>query len=177
MLTRSCNRCSTKNRSKARYCTKCGEEFKGVCIFFSYAHKDEALRDEVANHLSLLKHQGFVTLWHDRNINAGNDWSTHIDQHLQNAEIILLLVSSAFMASDYCYSFEMQRAMERWDYQEALVIPIILRPVDWHSAPFGKIQALPKDAVPVTSWPNQDQALLDIAARIRKAIKDSYYTP
>jgi hypothetical protein len=175
MITRMCKHCSTKNRSKARFCRQCGKQFpEGVEIFFSYAHEDELLRDKLAKHLSLLQRQGFVTIWHDRDISAGSDWSNNIDQHLQTSEIILLLVSANFIASDYCYSIEMQRAMDRIDREEVIVIPIILRPVDWKSAPFGKLQALPKDAKPIVNWSNVDQALLNTTEGIRRVIKDNY---
>lgn len=175
MITRMCKHCSMKNRSKARFCSQCGQAFPpGVEIFFSYAHGDEALRDRLAKHLSLLQRQGFVTLWHDRNISAGTNWSNSIDLHLQTAEVILLLVSANFMASDYCYSIEMQSAMDRQDREEAIVIPIILRPVDWKSAPFRKLQALPKDAKPLVMWPDIDQALYNTAEGIRRVIQDNF---
>jgi HEAT repeat protein len=141
-------------------------------LFFSYAHKDEPLRDELAKHLSLLKRQNIITDWHDRNITAGTDWAQAIDHNLNTADIILLLISSDFLASDYCYDKEMTRALERHDKSTARVIPIILRPCDWHSAPFGKLQALPKDAKPVTEWDNQDKAFTNIAQGIRKAVAE-----
>ena len=90
---------------------------------------------------------------------------------MNSAGVILLMVSADFMASDYCWDVEMKRAMERHELGEAVVIPAILRAVDWHSAPFGKLQALPKDAKPVTSWPNQDEAFTDIAKGIRRAVE------
>ncbi|MEI7870090.1 MAG: TIR domain-containing protein [Candidatus Methylumidiphilus sp.] len=142
---------------------------KPLEVFFSYAHEDEALRDELAKHLSLLKRQGVISEWHDREITAGSQWKDQIDGHLESASIILLLVSADFLNSDYCYDIEMNRALERDARGEACVIPIILRPVDWQGAPFGRLQCLPKDAEPVTSWPNRDEAFLDIAKGIRKA--------
>jgi hypothetical protein len=145
-------------------------------LFFSYAHKDETLRDELAKHLSLLKREGIITTWHDRDITAGTDWASAIDNNLNTANIILLLVSADFLASDYCYNIEMQRALDRHQQGVARVIPIILRPCDWHSAPFGKLQALPiahsAGATPVTSWDNQDEAFLAIAQGIRKAASE-----
>jgi hypothetical protein len=141
-------------------------------VFFSYAHGDEALRSELAKHLSLLQHQGIIAGWHDRQILAGTPWADAIDTHLQTAALILLLVSPDFIASPYCYNIEMQRAMARSEAGEARVIPIILRPVDWHSAPFGTLQALPKDGRPVTSWPNRDDAFLDIARGIRAVAEE-----
>ncbi len=141
-------------------------------LFFSYAHKDEPLRDQLATHLSLLKRQNIITDWHDRNITAGTDWAQAIDDNLNTASIILLLISADFLASDYCYDKEMTRALERHAQGTARVIPIILRPCDWHSAPFGKLQALPKDAKPITRWSNPDEAFTHIAQGIRKAVAE-----
>src|SRR5438128_1377433 len=97
-------------------------------VFFSYSHKDEELRDEMANHLSILKRQGVITDWHDRRITAGDEWAGQIDEHLNSAHLILLLISADFIASDYCYDLELTRAMERHEAREACVIPVILRP-------------------------------------------------
>ena len=141
-----------------------------ITVFYSYAHADEKLRDELAKHLSLLKNSGYISEWHDRDIEAGQEWEQRIDHHLETADLILLLISADFMASRYCYSIEMQRALARHNAGAARVVPIVLRPVDWQDAPFGKLQALPKNARPVTTWPNQDEAFLDIAQGIRRAV-------
>ncbi|MDZ7960941.1 MAG: TIR domain-containing protein [Aulosira sp. DedQUE10] len=143
-----------------------------VKVFFSYAHKDEALRDELATHLSLMKRQGVIQAWHDRDISAGSEWANAIDDNLEVADIILLLVSANFLASDYCYDKEMTRAMERHETKQARVIPIILKPTDWNGAPFGKLQALPRNAKPVTIWTDQDEAFLDITQGIRRVVED-----
>ena len=126
------------------------------------------MRDQLDSHLVQLKHDGVISGWHDRRISAGQEWDGEIDEHLNSAAIILLLVSSDFLASSYCYDTEVNRAMERHGAGEARVIPVILRACDWHSAPFGKLQAAPKDGTPVKLWPDQDVALLDIAKEIRR---------
>jgi hypothetical protein len=141
-------------------------------VFFSYAHEDGVLRDELAKHLHLLVRQGIIAGWHDRRITGGAEWAGVIDERLRTAHIILLLVSADFLASDYCYDIELSRAMKRHGAGEARVVPIILRPVDWHSALFGKLQALPKDGRPVTSWPNRDEAFVDIARGIRSIAEE-----
>ena len=141
---------------------------KPIEVFFSYAHEDEDLRNKLANHLSILERQGVISSWHDRLIPAGNKWADEIDEQLNTAQIILLLVSSDFIASDYCYGIEMKRALERHEAGEAQVIPIILRSVDWEGAPFAKLNALPKDAKPITSWDNQDDAFKDVTQSIRR---------
>lgn len=144
----------------------------GVEVFFSYSHRDEGLRNELEKHLSILKRQGKIDTWYDREIEAGTERQTEIEQHLNQADIILLLISADFLGSDYCYDVEVKRAMERHEQGGARVIPVILRPVDCSGTPFSKLQSLPKDANPVTSWLNQDEAFLDIAQGIRKAIAD-----
>jgi hypothetical protein len=136
-------------------------------LFYSYSHRDEELREQLENHLAMLKREGVISGWHDRRISAGQEWDGEINEHLSSAEIILLLVSADFLASNYCYDIEVKRVMERHEAHEARVLPVILRPCDWHSAPFGKVQALPKDAKPVTRWDDRDEAFLDIARGIR----------
>src|SRR5215510_6517984 len=141
-------------------------------VFFSYAHKDEKLRNELVKHLSLLQHQGVITAWHDRKITAGTEWAGAIDAHLQSAQIILMLVSADFMASAYCYDVEMQRAMARHEAKEARVIPVILRPVYWQGAPFSKLQALPTGGNPITTWSNQDTAFVNVVHGILKIVQE-----
>ncbi|MEH2047845.1 toll/interleukin-1 receptor domain-containing protein [Nostoc sp.] len=82
-------------------------------VFFSYSHRDQILRDEMEIHLAMLKRQGFIETWHDRRITAGEEFDKAISKNLEEADIILLLVSSDFLASNYCYDIEMQRAMEK----------------------------------------------------------------
>src|SRR5690242_4224174 len=141
-------------------------------IFYSYAHEDEALRKELEKHLASLQHQGFIAGWHDRLISGGTEWKHEIDSHLNTAGIILLLISASFIVSDYCYSIEMKRALERHEAGEARVIPIILKPVDWTDAPFSKLQVLPRNRKPITSWKDRNTAFLEVATAIRETLKD-----
>src|SRR5450755_2137960 len=142
-----------------------------VSMFISYAHEDEPLRKELEKHLSLLQRQGLVSTWQDRRIMAGTDWAQEINEHLKSASIILLLISADFLASDYCYSIEMQCALDRDKASQARVIPIALRPCDWKGAPFAHLQALPTDARPLTRWPDRDEAWTDVVAGVRRVIE------
>ena len=137
-------------------------------VFFSYSHKDDNLREELEKHLKVLQRQGAIKAWNDRRISAGSEWEKQIHLNLQRAQIILLLVSADFIASDYCLNIEVTQAMKRHKSGNAVVVPVILRPCDWESMPFGKLQAVPKDARPVTSWENRDEAFANITAKIRK---------
>nr|WP_321458899.1 toll/interleukin-1 receptor domain-containing protein [uncultured Vibrio sp.] len=155
-----------------------------VELFFSYCHKDEDFRNELEVHLALLKRQGVISTWHDRRIIAGSEIDSNISTHLESANVIVLLVSPYFLASDYCYEKEMARAIERHQSDEAIVIPVILHPCDWHAAPFGKLLATPTDGKPVSMFANQHEAFSIVAQDIRKAVesfgtsqKESVLTP
>ncbi|WAX95745.1 TIR domain-containing protein [Aminobacter sp. NyZ550] len=139
-------------------------------VFFSYSHADETLRDELEKQLSMLKRQGLIQTWHDRRIGAGEEIDKSIDERINKDDIILLLVSPDFLASNYCYDIEMSRALERHATGEAIVIPVILRPCDWHPAPFGKLNATPPDGKPITKWADRDEAFLEVAKALRAAL-------
>jgi len=140
-------------------------------LFFSYSHKDEELRNELETHLALLKRQGVISSWYDRRITAGSDFDKTISSELDSSQIILLLVSAHFLASDYCYEKEMTRAIEKHENGSAVVIPVILHPCDWHSAPFGHLRATPTDGKPVSMFANQHEAFAIVAKDVREAAK------
>jgi hypothetical protein len=139
-------------------------------VFFSYSHADEDLRDRLEKNLTMLKRQGVIDTFHDRRIAAGSEVDTSISAELERADVILLLVSTDFLASAYCYDIEMKMALERHERREARVIPVILRPCEWKEAPFGKLMATPRDGKPITSFPDLDDAFLQVTQAIRQAV-------
>ena len=145
---------------------------KPLKIFCSYSHEDEehfkVLRDWLAPSIR----QRSIAWWHDREITPGREWEEDIDKNLDAADIILLLVSPAFMASRYVNEKEITRAIERHERGDARVIPIIVRPADWEWPPLANLQALPKNAKSITTWPNMDEAWLDVEEGIRKAVTE-----
>jgi hypothetical protein len=143
-----------------------------VRLFISYSHKDDDWRKEFEPQLAPLKRQGFIEVWHDRRISAGQEWADAIDDNLETAQVILLFISPDFVASDYCYDREMKRALERHHQKQTRVIPVIVRPTDWTSLPFSKLQALPPDNKAVTTWANRDEAWLNVAQGIRKVVEE-----
>jgi hypothetical protein len=140
-------------------------------VFFSYSHDDEEYRDQLEKHLAALKRQGLIESWHDRRISAGAEIDDAIDKNLEEADVILLLVSASFIASEYCYGVELQRGLERHRAGEVTVIPVIVRPCDWHKLPFGTLKAVPRDGKPITTWPNFDEAYADITREVRAVVE------
>ncbi len=140
-------------------------------VFISYSHKDEAHKEDLEEHLSMLKRNGVISVWHDRKILAGQDWKDQIDQNLEEADIVVFLISPSFLASDYCYDKEVKRAMEKHDEGSAQIISVIVRDCDWNECEFSRFQAVPKDARPITLWDNRDTAWLDAVKGIRAHIE------
>ena len=119
-----------------------------------------------------MQRTGLVQKWDDRLLKAGEEWRKAIDENLERADIILLLVSADFLASDFCWQKEMKRALERHQTGEAQVIPVIIRKVDWTQAEFAKLQALPKEGKAVTLWPDRDSAWTNVAEGIRRVAEE-----
>src|SRR5713101_1919925 len=134
-----------------------------IKIVCCYAHEDHTLLSELIKYLIPLQRQETAIVWADTHIKAGADWEKEITKNLKTAQIILLLVSPDFLASDYCYSKEIVKALERHEREEIRVIPIVLRPCLWQETPLSKFQALPTDGKPVTNhdWHTQDDAFLN----------------
>jgi TIR domain/MIR domain len=145
--------------------------FGPIEVFYSYSHKDEELRRRLQTQLKPLERNGLITSWHDRLILAGTKWRKEINEHINSAGVILLLVSPEFIESDYAYGIEMERALERERAEDAIVIPVILSTVDWQDTPLGELQALPTDGKPVDTWDNPNQALYNVAQGIKNRIK------
>lgn len=143
-----------------------------VSVYLSYAHEDEPLLQSLEKHLSLLKRQRLISTWDTRQIIPGTDRASTIDLRLEQASIILLLISADFLASNYCYEVEMKYALQRHEEGLARVIPILVRHCDWSDAPFAHIQVLPINTHPITSWPDRNEAWTNVVQGIRQVIED-----
>jgi len=141
-----------------------------VSLFFSYSHRDRSTETKLEIHLAMLKREGLIGAWHDRRVGAGAELHDEISEHLEEANVILLLASPYFLASDYCYEREMARSLERHKKGDAVVIPIIVHPCDWQNAPFRNLRATPPDGKPISKFPNLHDAYLAIVKDIRQVI-------
>ena len=145
---------------------------KGLSVFVSYTHADEAFKNDLLKHLEPLRRQNLIDAWHDRKLKPGEEWDKVISTNLETADIILLLVSIDFINSKYCYDVELECALERHQSNQARVIPVILRTCMWQQTPFASLQALPKDARAVSLWPDRDEAYLNVAEGIRQVAQE-----
>lgn len=149
------------------------ERRRAARVFVSYSHRDERQLNELKTHLSPLERLKLIETWYDRRIVAGEDFGQKINENIDGADIILLLVSADFLASQYCYEIEMKRALERHERGEARVVPVIVRDVNWKVIPeLARLMAVPKDGRPVRNWPNKDTAWRDVSERVRAILED-----
>ena len=136
-----------------------------------YSSVDSALRAELATHLTLLQRQGLLDVWYDRKMDPGDEWDPEIRAQLEAVEIVLLLVSADFMASDYVWDVELKRVMERQAAGEVRVIPVLIRPCYWKSASFAKLAALPGNGRPVVDWKTNDHGWLEVVRGLRTVLE------
>ena len=140
-------------------------------VFISYAPNDGPLLKELETHISILVEQGLITCWHDQKIGGGLEEAKEIERYIASAAIILLLISSDFFACEPCQT-QMKQALKRQVKNEVRLVPILLRPSDWINTELKVLQALPFNQKPVTSWPQRDEAFLDIVQGIHQVIDD-----
>ncbi|MDU3117332.1 MAG: toll/interleukin-1 receptor domain-containing protein [Clostridioides difficile] len=139
-------------------------------VFLSYSHVDESFKEKLEKQLSPLIRNKKIESWNDRNIDAGSRLDDEIKKNLEEADIIILLVSDDFIASNYCYETEMTNAMDREQRGECKIMPIIVRPCLWEETPLKDYLLMPKDGKAITLYLNQDIAYLEIVTALKKLL-------
>jgi len=142
-----------------------------LSVFVSYSRKDTDLREKLETHLSNLKKNKLIEAWVDHQITPGQEWENEILTNLNSADIVLLLISPDFNFSSYCDK-ELKIALDRHNSNEAIVVPVILRPCDWSFTEVAKLNALPTAGKAVTKWDNIDEALLDVSLGLRRVVEN-----
>lgn len=154
--------------------TTAEETLPTLTVVLSYSHKDESLRDELDAHLAVLRRLNIVETWHDRKLIPGQGWDQRIREMIYAADVILLLLSSDFFNSDYCYDEEMRIALERHERGEAVLVPVLARPCQWKQTDIASIHGLPKDMRAVSLWEDRDLAWNDVAEAITKIARQAH---
>ncbi len=140
-------------------------------LYCSYSHRDAEFLQELLPHLKSLERRRMIQLWYDRMLPAGEAWQAAIAQELNRADIFLLLISADYLASDSVWTYELPQIIERRDRDHIRVVPIILRPTSWNDSPVGQLQALPKDALPVSQWKDRDMAWKSVVEGIEQIVR------
>ena len=139
-------------------------------LFISYSHKDELYKDELLEHLSGMRRSGEIKDWTDRAIVSGEKWDDVIKKNIEEADMILFLLSSSFIASDYIQNIEIKNAIERHNRKKVVIIPIPVRPCDYKSLPLRDIQSASKDFKPISTFTSRDEGWTGVIGNLRSAI-------
>ena len=140
-------------------------------IFISSSKVDIIHKNNLLKHLSSLR--GKVLTWHDRDLLPGEEWDSRIKMELGKADIVLYLVSSDSMATDYIQKVELPLIEERCQKGKCKLVPVIVRFCDWPSSEFAKFNVLPEKGEPVVNtkrWVDQDEAWKNVVDGIRRII-------
>ncbi|WP_020559029.1 TIR domain-containing protein [Thiofilum flexile] len=153
-------------------------EKSAIHVFISYSKEDKEHRKELEKRLKNISRQFKVTAWSDEQLLAGGLTKEDIKAELTNADLILLLISSNFFNDDDCYETELPLALKRYQAQQAIVIPIIVRNTpDWEEYgiegfKLGKLTPLPKDGLPLKQWPDKDEFWADVQTGLKKRVQN-----
>lgn len=142
-----------------------------VKIFISYAREDKAYKDNLVKHLKPLERKGIISSWHDGVIEAGQQWETTLKGALETSNVLIFLVSSDFVDSDYINDVEIKKAMERYNSGSVSIVPIWIRPLFEADDFLSRFQALPQDRKPISTWANADEAWVDVVTKLNQLFK------
>lgn len=143
-------------------------------IFISYAHDNLNDREELIKHLTVLKRQGLISDWSDKELKAGDDWDQVIKNKLDDADIVLFLVSSEFLASDYINNIEVEETIKKYHENTVQVFPVILNNCMWQQTKLNSFQAVPSDEgrlKPISEWADKNKAYYTVSIELMKSIK------
>jgi internalin A len=169
----------TKKRIKLDYMSQhllSDSNQRPLRVFFSYSHKDEEYRDELDVHFAMLRNRGLVETWHDRKIIPGEEWDDTIKQQLQEADLVLLMISADFLHSNYIMNEELKILRERHQRGENFyTIPIFTRECDTEGFEFLKYQGAQQDKQSEMPWiaaaTNRDAVYTAIVKRIKLSME------
>lgn len=143
-------------------------------VFISYSHKDEDWKDRLVTHLHVLQMQDMIDVWDDRRIELGDDWKPEIEEAINRASIVILMISANFLTSKFILDKEVPKFLERRTKGGFRVIPLIVKPCAWKQVEWlSEIQGRPKDNHPLSSGSEYqiDTNLASLADEIAAIVK------
>lgn len=141
-------------------------------VFISYSHKDEKFKEQFETHLSGLIRQNLIELWTDSNIYIGDKWDQKIKEKLMNSDVVIFLLSSDFLSSEYINEIEIKKTIERHNRNEVLIAPIFLRPCDFESSLLSSFQGVPREAKFISTWDDIDSAFYEVTREFKKLVNE-----
>ncbi len=142
-----------------------------LSLFVSYSHKDERFRDEFRGALTAYERKGELVVWQDTMIVPGQKWEPEILRKLEEAEIIVLLLSNDFIKSDYCMVKAFEIAKRRDATGECVIVPIVVRACPFKKLDLGEIQAIYPNGKAIKQHRDRDVAWLEVTKELDRVIE------
>lgn len=143
--------------------------------FISYSHKDMGEKRILLEHFTSINKLFNIEVWHDGRIDAGGEIASEVLNELETSNIVLLLISSSFINSDFCYNIELKKSIERSKRKNCIVIPIILKKTSLNEAmPFYSLKSLPTDRKPISSFRPKNDGYVDVIDGITSMLKNKF---
>jgi tetratricopeptide (TPR) repeat protein len=149
-------------------------------VFVSYSHRDETWKNKLLPQLKALEQAGRIAVWDDRKIDGGDKWYPEIVAAMEQAVVSVCLISSDYLASDFCVKEEVPYMLERRERDGMVLIPVLLRPCAWKAFKWLKeIQMLPRDgkSIVVDFKDIEDAVFADVAELIFEIVDRRGYQP
>ena len=147
-----------------------------IKCFISYSHKDKSMCNKLKNHLDALSRLYNIETWFDGKILPGGNIDEEIKKSLISADIVLLLVTTDFLASYYCYEKELSVAMERHNKGQCIVVPIIGKPIVSGKYIFSHLKYVPTDGKPISTFSPQYNGFHNACEGISNLLKQFFQT-
>lgn len=141
-------------------------------VFISYSKSNVTQRKRLESELKILQNEGLLERgWHDRMIAPGDNWNDVIQRELGEADVVIILASSAALATEYITNHEIPKALTLHKAGEAVVVPVILEACRWDKTALGRLNALPEKAKPLNKWTPQSDAWNTVANGLATVFK------
>jgi hypothetical protein len=139
-------------------------------VFIAYSHLDTRYRHDLEDQLTLLSRKGQVQWWSEHQLIPGEEIENVISEALSGADVIILLISIHFLSNSFCWSQQLEKAIDRHDRGEAVVIPVFVRPCAWEGTPIEKLQGVPRRGKAISRWSDKHEAWTQVARGIEQAL-------
>jgi len=143
---------------------------KTAKVFIAYSHLDVRFRHELEKQLTLLQRKRHLDWWSEHQLAPGDEKNAWLSEAIQKADFILLLISIHFLSDDFCWSQQLEKAIERHDNGEAVVIPVFVRPCAWEDTPIERLEGVPPKGKAISNWSDKHEAWTQAARGIQKAL-------
>lgn len=147
---------------------------KKINIFISSVGADEAFRQEIKKRITILGRNIDLEVLYESEIKAGDDWRKEIKECFSQSEIVLLLISPDYVASEFHYTEILEKTIQKVKSGGSRVVPVHVRSVSWNELPIEELLPVPKEKN-LSAWEDRDAAFLHVKEEIKNVIENYIY--